>query len=89
MWVLARPLGSFIFGIIGDRRGKLYAVNLSIWLMAIPTTLIGFYLAMKYWEYYHQYFLVFLRICQGVSAGGQFSGLIAVAVDSDAPNKPF
>jgi MFS family permease len=86
---LARPLGSFIFGIIGDRRGKLYAVNLSIWLMAIPTTLIGFLPSYEVLGILSPILLVFLRICQGISAGGQFSGLIAVAVDSDAPNKPF
>lgn len=86
---LARPVGAFIFGIIGDRKGKLYAVNLSIWLMAIPTTLIGFLPGYNVLGFLAPLLLVVLRICQGISAGGQFSGLIAVAVDSNAPNKPF
>lgn len=86
---LARPLGSFIFGVIGDRRGKHYAVNLSIWLMAIPTTLIGLLPGYNVIGVFAPILLVVLRICQGISAGGQFSGLIAIAVDSNAPNKSF
>lgn len=86
---LARPLGSFIFGVIGDRRGKHYAVNLSIWVMAVPTTLIGFLPGYQQIGMLSPMLLVVLRICQGISAGGQFSGLIAIAVDSDAKNKPF
>lgn len=86
---VARPVGAFIFGMIGDKHGKLYAVNLSIWLMAIPTTLIGFLPGYNVLGVFAPLILIILRICQGLSAGGQFSGLVAVAVDSETSNKTF
>lgn len=73
---LARPLGSIIFGILGDNYGKSYAVNLSIWLMAIPTMLIGILPSYQQIGILAPILLIILRICQGISAGGQFSGLI-------------
>jgi len=84
---LARPLGSLIFGVIGDKYGKGYAVNLSIWLMAIPTALIGLLPSYAQIGIVSPLLLVVLRICQGISAGGQFSGLIAIAVDKYKSNK--
>src|ERR1700733_4141710 len=38
---LARPLGSLVFGHIGDKMSRKHALTLSIFIMAIPTTLIG------------------------------------------------
>jgi MHS family proline/betaine transporter-like MFS transporter len=89
MGFIARPLGAVIFGYIGDLKGKHYAVNLSVWCMAIPTTLIGFlpgYAMLGNWA---PILLVSLRLAQGLSAGGQFSGLIAIAADNANPNKSF
>src|SRR5215469_14241696 len=38
---LMRPLGSLIFGHIGDKSGRKMALTASVALMAIPTFLIG------------------------------------------------
>ncbi|AUR52293.1 MFS transporter [Aquella oligotrophica] len=84
---LARPLGSLIFGILGDNYGKSYAVNLSIWLMAIPTMLIGVLPSYQQIGILAPVLLVVLRICQGISAGGQFSGLITIAVEKYSSNR--
>lgn len=84
---LARPLGSLIFGILGDNYGKSYAVNLSIWLMAIPTMLIGILPSYQQIGILAPILLVVLRICQGISAGGQFSGLITIAVEKYRSNR--
>jgi MFS transporter, MHS family, proline/betaine transporter len=86
---VARPVGSLIFGMIGDRKGKHYAVNLSIWFMAIPTALMGLLPTYHTVGILAPIALVVLRILQGISAGGQFSGLITIAVDSEAKNKTF
>lgn len=86
---VARPVGSIIFGIIGDKYGKHYAVNLSIWLMAVPTALIGLLPGYQQIGIAAPLLLVMLRICQGLSAGGQFSGLIAIAVDSKSKQQNF
>lgn len=86
---LARPIGSILFGSLGDRHGKHYAVNLSIWFMAIPTSLIGILPSYSTAGILAPALLILLRICQGLSAGGQFSGLIAIAVDSEVKNKAY
>ena len=86
---VVRPIGSLIFGMIGDRKGKYYAVNLSIWFMAIPTALIGLLPTYRTIGLLAPLALIILRILQGISAGGQFSGLITIAVDSEAKNKTF
>lgn len=86
---LARPIGSIIFGRIGDKFGKQYAVNLSVWVMAVPTTLIGFLPTYKQFGVVIPLIFVILRICQGLSVGGQFSGLVAIAVESSEYNKSF
>lgn len=83
---LARPLGSLIFGILGDNYGKSYAVNLSIWLMAIPTMLIGILPSYQQIGILAPILLIILRICQGISAGGQFSGLITIAFEKYRSN---
>lgn len=86
---VARPFGSIVFGEIGDKLGKHYAVNLSIWCMAIPTSIIGILPSYNSIGIFAPILLIVLRICQGISAGGQFSGLITIAVDSNSSNKQF
>ena len=36
-----RPLGGIVFGTIGDRLGRKRALQLSVTMMALPTTLLG------------------------------------------------
>jgi len=38
---LMRPLGSLLFGHIGDKKGRKLALTASVALMALPTFLIG------------------------------------------------
>lgn len=38
---LMRPLGGVVFGFIGDKYGRKKALQLSIFMMAIPTVLLG------------------------------------------------
>jgi MHS family proline/betaine transporter-like MFS transporter len=57
--------------------------------MAIPTTVIGIIPSYQSIGIFAPVILVLLRIIQGFSAGGQFSGLIAIAVDSESKRKAF
>lgn len=70
---LMRPLGSLLFGHIGDKMGRKTALTASVALMAIPTFLIG---ALPT---YHQVgvtasvLLVLMRLLQGLSVGGEYT----------------
>lgn len=83
---LCRPLGALIFGYLGDRRGRLHSLRLSILMIALPTFCIGLLPS------YHQIgllapiLLMIARMWQGISIGGQYSGSIICLAES-APSK--
>ncbi len=78
---LMRPIGGIIFGHIGDRQGRKKALLISILLMAIPTTLIGFLPNYDSIGWYSALLLVILRLFQGLSVGGEFTGSISFLVE--------
>src|SRR5262249_19276180 len=69
---LMRPLGAILFGHIGDRLGRKWALGLSVLFMAVPTALVGLL------PTYHQVglmaalFLLLARLLQGLSVGGEY-----------------
>ncbi|WP_162902407.1 MFS transporter [Facilibium subflavum] len=89
MGFVIRPLGGVIFGRIGDKHGKGFTINLTVWCIALPTLIIGLMPGYNVLGIWAPIILVLLRMFQGLSAGGQLSGLIALAADSNAKNKPF
>lgn len=79
--LFARPLGGLIFGHFGDRIGRKSMLLLSLFLMGIPTVLIGLlptYSQMGIWA---AVLLVILRICQGIAVGGEWGGAVLMAVE--------
>jgi len=78
---LMRPIGGIIFGHIGDKQGRKKALLLSILMMAIPTTLIGFLPTYSSIGWYATLLLVILRLFQGLSVGGEFTGSITFLVE--------
>ena len=86
---IARPMGSVIFGYIGDKFGTHYSVNISVWCMAVPTVVIGLLPTYQQIGIIAPLILVFLRFLQGISVGGQLSGLITIAVESSKTQRSF
>lgn len=84
---LMRPIGGIIFGNIGDRHGRKKALLLSVMMMAIPTTLIGFLPTYADIGWYSALLLVVLRLFQGLSVGGEFTGSISFLVERAPKNK--
>jgi MHS family proline/betaine transporter-like MFS transporter len=78
---LARPLGGIIFGHIGDRFGRRQALVLSVVLMAVPTALMGLLPTYESAGILAPILLTLLRIGQGISTGGEFSGSIIFLVE--------
>lgn len=78
---LARPLGGVIWGHFGDRLGRKNMLVASILIMGVATTLVGLlptYAQIGIWA---PILLVFIRILQGISAGGEWGGAALMALE--------
>jgi MHS family proline/betaine transporter-like MFS transporter len=82
-----RPIGGFFFGLIGDKKGRKRSLLLSIIFMAIPTTLVGILPTHSQWGWLAAALLVLLRLLQGFSVGGEFTGSITFLVEAAPPGK--
>ncbi|MBI2707044.1 MAG: MFS transporter [Proteobacteria bacterium] len=85
---IMRPLGGIIFGHIGDKMGRKNALLWSIYLMAIPTTMIGLLPTYEQVGWLAPLFLTLIRLAQGLSMGGEFTGsMIFVVEHADKGNR--
>jgi len=78
---IMRPLGGVIFGHIGDKIGRKNALLWSIYLMAIPTTLIGLLPTYEQIGWIAPLLLTIIRLAQGLSMGGEFTGSMVFVVE--------
>jgi MHS family proline/betaine transporter-like MFS transporter len=79
---LMRPIGGVLFGQIGDRLGRARALRLSVFVMAVPTTLIAFLPTHAQVGVLAPALLVVLRLAQGLSVGGEFIGSCCYLVEA-------
>lgn len=84
---VVRPLGGIIFGHIGDKFGRKAALVLGILFMAIPTAGIGLLPAYETIGIISPIILTVIRLLQGFSLGGEFSGCIAYIVEHSPADK--
>lgn len=78
---LMRTVGSVVFGILGDKIGRKRALEFSVIIMAIPTTLIGLLPTYASIGLAAPLLLTVLRLFQGASVGGEFTGSISFVVE--------
>eukprot|EP01132_Coremiostelium_polycephalum_P023737 gene23737-28332_t len=71
---LIRPLGSLVFGPIGDKFGRRTALSLSITLMAVATFAIALIPSYASIGLFAPVLLILMRLLQGLSAGGEYGG---------------
>jgi len=82
---LMRPLGAAVIGNYGDTRGRKAALGLSISMMAGAMLLIGMLPTEGSIGILAPAALVTLRLVQGFSLGGEFSGSIVLLQESAPP----
>jgi MFS family permease len=83
---IVRPLGGFIFGPLGDRIGRKPVLLITIALMTFSATATGLlpgYSAIGVWA---PILLVGVRLCQGLSTGGEYAGAMTYIVEA-APDR--
>ncbi|HEY6894372.1 MAG TPA: MFS transporter, partial [Rhodanobacteraceae bacterium] len=71
---LARPLGGIVMAHFGDRSGRKQMFTLSVFLMAIPTLVIGLLPTYATLGYAAPLALLLMRILQGAAVGGEVPG---------------
>src|SRR5690606_22445576 len=71
---LARPIGGVIFGHYGDKHGRKKALSAAVLLMSIATFAIGLTPTFDSIGLMAPILLVVWRVCQGLSAGGEYAG---------------
>jgi MHS family proline/betaine transporter-like MFS transporter len=81
---LVRPIGAAIFGHFGDKFGRKKTLVFSILLMSIPTFVMGLLPTYQQIGMFAPILLIFLRICQGLSAGGESTGALLFVMESNA-----
>ncbi|MEV5322363.1 MFS transporter [Streptomyces sp. NPDC052687] len=82
-----RPVGAALFGRLGDRIGRRPVLILVVTLMTAATTLIGALPTYDTAGALAPWLLTFLRVVQGLSAGGEFGGAVAVLTESAPPGR--
>src|SRR5262249_3825006 len=82
---LMRPIGSLVFGHVGDKLGRKSALTASVLMMAVPTFLVGLLPTYREIGVAASALLVLLRLLQGVSVGGEWSTSAIFLVERSAP----
>lgn len=80
---IARPLGAIFFGWLGDRRGRRFALLMTITGMGAATTLMGILPTYAQIGVVAPVLLVLTRLAQGFSAGGEIGGASTFVAESD------
>lgn len=79
---ICRPVGAILFGYLGDTSGRARTLRLSILLIMIPTLLIGLIPSYDQIGIVAPIALVVIRMIQGLSIGGEYTGNIVYLAES-------
>ncbi|WP_436787437.1 MFS transporter [Yinghuangia sp. YIM S10712] len=78
---VARPLGSLLFGHIGDRLGRRPVLVVSLLLTGLATVLVGVLPTYDHIGVAAPVLLVVLRFLQGLGLGGEWGGAVLLATE--------
>ncbi|WP_222623277.1 MFS transporter [Streptomyces armeniacus] len=82
-----RPIGGLVLGSLGDRRGRRFALSVSVVMMGATTTLIAALPSYQTAGMLAPVLLVVLRCLQGFSAGGEWTGSAAYLLEMTPGNR--
>ncbi|MFI6030608.1 MFS transporter [Amycolatopsis magusensis] len=84
---LARPLGGFVFGRLGDVIGRKRVLVFTLILTGVATFLIGVLPTYEHIGGFAAVLLVALRFAQGVGIGGEWGGAVLLSSEFGDPRK--
>jgi MHS family proline/betaine transporter-like MFS transporter len=79
---LMRPLGSAVFGWLGDTIGRSRTMMISVIMMVLPTVSLGVLPTFDTIGVWAPALLVMIRLIQGLSVGGEFSSSVTYLVET-------
>ncbi len=84
---ICRPLGGIFFGYFGDTRGRAKTLRFSILLITLSTLGVGFMPSYERVGVIAPIVFILLRLVQGLSIGGEYSGVMIYLAESAPPEK--
>lgn len=84
---LMRPVGSLLLGPVGDLLGRRTMLITSVVVMGSCSLLIGLLPASPAWTPWAGYGLLALRMLQGLSVGGEYTGALTVVLENAEPQR--
>ncbi|ATY12602.1 MFS transporter [Amycolatopsis sp. AA4] len=84
---VVRPLGGVVFGYIGDRYGRRSALSAIILLISLGTALMAVVPPYASIGVAAPILILVLRLAQGLSAGGEWTGAVSYIIESAPPGK--
>ncbi len=85
--MVARPIGSIVFGHLGDKHGRKLTLVGALLTMGIATFLIGVLPTYGQIGWFAAALLVLMRLAQGFALGGEWSGAALVATENAPKGK--
>ncbi|MER8072998.1 MFS transporter [Streptomyces sp. NPDC094034] len=79
--LVARPIGSILFGHFGDRLGRKRTLVTALLLMGAATVLVGCLPTAGQIGALAPILIVMLRVLQGIAAGGEWAGAVMFAAE--------
>ncbi len=82
-----RPFGALVFGRLGDMIGRKYTFLITIMIMGLSTTIVGFLPAYATIGVAAPIILIGLRLFQGLALGGEYGGAATYVCEHAPPGK--
>lgn len=84
---IARPVGGFVFGRLGDVIGRKQLLVITLLLIGVTTFAIGLIPGYDTIGIAAPIILVVMRFCQGVAVGGEWGGAVLLSSEYGDPRK--
>ncbi|MDX2049554.1 MAG: MFS transporter [Rickettsiaceae bacterium] len=85
---ITRPIGGILFGYIGDKYGRRFALICSVLGMAAPTFAMGLIPTYEEIGFFAPFLLVMFRLLQGLSISGEGAGAAIFVLEHEGGLKP-
>lgn len=82
--LIVRPLGGLLFGYVGDNISRLLSLRISIGCMTLASIILAILPGQKLIGDAAVWIVLFCRLLQGISAGGEYNGASIIAIESNS-----